>query len=63
MDRGAWWATVHGVAKSRTQLKQFSNNTLTIGGNKSMFQFNSFDLFLKPASKPKAHAPENNIKK
>ena len=21
MHRGAWWATVHGVAKSRTQLK------------------------------------------
>ena len=21
MDRGAWWATVHGVAKSRTQLR------------------------------------------
>ena len=20
LDRGAWWATVHGVAKSRTQL-------------------------------------------
>ena len=20
MDRGAWWVTVHGVAKSRTQL-------------------------------------------
>ena len=20
MDRGAWWATVHGVAKSKTQL-------------------------------------------
>ena len=20
MDRGAWWATVHGVAKNRTQL-------------------------------------------
>ena len=20
MDRGVWWATVHGVAKSRTQL-------------------------------------------
>ena len=20
-DRGAWWATVHGVAKSQTQLK------------------------------------------
>ena len=22
MDRGAWWATVHGVAKSRTGLKR-----------------------------------------
>ena len=21
MDRGAWWATVHGVVKSQTQLK------------------------------------------
>ena len=24
MDGGAWWATVHRVAKSRTQLKQLS---------------------------------------
>jgi len=24
MDRGAWWAMVHKVAKSRTQLKQLS---------------------------------------
>ena len=23
MDRGAWWATVHGFAKSRTQLSDF----------------------------------------
>jgi len=23
MDRGAWWASVHGVAKSRTQLSDF----------------------------------------
>ena len=22
-DRGAWWATVHGVAKSRTRLSDF----------------------------------------
>ena len=22
MDRGAWWATVHGVIKSRTQLNE-----------------------------------------
>ena len=26
-DRGAWWATVHGVAKSQTQLKQLSMHT------------------------------------
>ena len=27
MDRGAWWATVHGVTKSRTQLKRLSTYT------------------------------------
>ena len=26
MDRGAWWATVHGVAKSWTRLSNFSSN-------------------------------------
>ena len=24
MDRGAWWAAVHGVAKSRTRLSNFN---------------------------------------
>ena len=24
MDRGAWWGTVHGVAKSRTRLSDFT---------------------------------------
>ena len=24
MDRGAWWATVHGVSKSRTRLSNFT---------------------------------------
>ena len=24
MDGGAWWAAVHGVAKSRTQLSDFT---------------------------------------
>ena len=28
MDRGAWWATVHRVTKSQTQLKQLSMHTL-----------------------------------
>ena len=27
MDRGAWWVTVHRVAKSQTQLKQLSRYT------------------------------------
>ena len=26
MDGGAWWATVHGVAKSRAQLSNFTFN-------------------------------------
>ena len=38
MNRGAWWSTVHGVAKSRIRLKQLSmhlpmgaHNYVTIG--------------------------------
>ena len=27
MDRGAWWATVHSVAQSQTQLKRLSPQT------------------------------------
>ena len=30
MDRGAWWATVHGVAKSLTQLKRLSTHSYAI---------------------------------
>ena len=26
MDRGAWWATMHGVAKRQTRLKQLSTH-------------------------------------
>ena len=29
MDRGAWWATVHGVAKSRTRLSDFTFTFIT----------------------------------
>ena len=32
MERGAWWATVHGVAKSRTQLSDYNHqHLLTLG--------------------------------
>ena len=27
MDRGAWWATVHGVAKSQTRLSDSAQHT------------------------------------
>ena len=30
MDRGAWWAVVHGVTKSQAQLSNWHNNTTTI---------------------------------
>ena len=30
VDRGAWWATVHGVTKSRTQLKRRSMRTFLL---------------------------------
>ena len=29
MDRGAWWAMVHGVAESQTQLKRLSMQVVT----------------------------------
>ena len=28
MDRGAWWATVHGVAKSQTQLSMHTRTPI-----------------------------------
>ena len=31
MDRGAWWATVHGVAKSQTQLSDFTFTRILTG--------------------------------
>ena len=34
MDRGVWWASVHGVAKSQTQLKWF--NTHARSGNSAV---------------------------
>ena len=32
MDRGAWWATVHRVAKSQTRLKQLSMHSPELAG-------------------------------
>ena len=30
MDRGAWWATVHGVTKSQTQLSDQVQHTAQV---------------------------------
>ena len=30
MDGGAWWATVHGVAKSQTRLSDFTFTFITL---------------------------------
>ena len=32
MDKGAWWATVHGVAKSWTRLSDFTFTFIKTGG-------------------------------
>ena len=30
MNRGTWWAIVHGVAKGQTQLKRLSTHVFTL---------------------------------
>ena len=35
MDVGAWWATVHGVAKSRTQLSDFAHSLILFNDGRS----------------------------
>ena len=40
MDGGAWWAAVHGVAKSRTQLSNFT----------FIFHFHALEKELAPHS-------------
>ena len=35
MNRGAWWATVHGVTKSQTRLKQLSMVHIINGVNQA----------------------------
>ena len=42
MDKGAWWATVHGVAKSRT-LKWLSTHLPLQGLNQALLQLLTFN--------------------
>ena len=39
MDRGAWWPTVHGVAKSWTRLSNLTHTTIPTTGNLNILCF------------------------
>ena len=39
VDRGAWWATAHGVAQSQTRLKRLSMNACTGEANGNPLQY------------------------
>ena len=39
MDRGAWWAAVHGVAQSQTRLKRLSMHACIGEGNGNPLQY------------------------
>ena len=42
MDRGAWKATVHRVAKSQTQLKQLNTQYINLKGLKKFISYFSY---------------------
>ena len=43
MDRGAWWAAVHRVAQSRTQLKRLSMHACIGEGNGNPLQYSCLE--------------------
>ena len=43
VDRGAWWAPVHGVAQSRTWLKRFSMHACIGEGNGNPLQYSCLE--------------------
>ena len=43
MDRGAWWAAVHGVAQSQTRLKRVSMQTCIGEGNGNPLQYSCLE--------------------
>ena len=56
MDRGAWRATVHGVAKSQTRLKQLSTYTHVY-----TIKLLTFDFSFLKFKKIKKHSFGQNI--
>ena len=58
MDRGAWWATVHGVAKSRTRLNDFFFSPLDISSLREGIISQSFLYIL---CLPSSHTVEYTV--
>ena len=46
MVRGDWWATVHRVTKSQTQLKRLNMHTPTFCSEKQIHLFNTMEFLL-----------------
>ena len=44
VDRGAWWAAVHRVAKSRTWLKRLSMHVYIVEGNGNPLQYSCLEI-------------------
>ena len=63
MDGGAWWAIVHGVAKSRTQLSDFTHSiTLQYcSGFCHTFTWISHGCTCVPHHEPPSHLPPHPI--
>ena len=43
MDRGVWWAAVHGVTKGQTRLKQLSMHARIVEGNGNLLQYSCLE--------------------
>ena len=42
MDRGAWWATVHGVTKSQAQLSTHTQHPHVVATTIIIYQYGHF---------------------
>ena len=59
MDRGACWATVHGVTKSRTQLKQLSMHALLNVTRGLQEPRNAFEMLVAQTRGQRSHCPSH----